>query len=961
MLRQARSEATKQRRLAAKEKADELQRNLEDRAAARRFLQELAEIDRESRRMAATLRAKVKADRPAPQTSDVVKRVTMPPSRKPISMTTIPSSWVIDDFGMRGVHYSQSYIGRKSPGFYRGAARDRWLYEARDEAVLRDAEGEPIIIANLGDDLDEISAAWQAIEDATTRKNGKIQIRLIVALDADASDAEKAAALNHFCKTVLEPLGLPYSAVIHRAPDGGDSRNVHAHILTNFRPTTRIEPYCWSFADHVRGELDGRDGVQMLRHLWAHSMSEAAEKAQRNMRYTGLGYGARGLNLEAGEHLNEARSAMARRGKTVWAYERNRIKNARNALRRSIHDADKKIAALTQLRDAAIAEMRAREAEARAPRKLVHANAPRVHMPLIAAPASNSTQSPRLTASQPESFANRLSAATVAPTAPPPMIQDAQHVGKRPLRTAAGRSATPSIPLIVPKDLRQPSSMAAAGREIEMTRVSAAPSGQPVTVRPPLTAGAGGTPRTTTLITARTLVATDRKVSSQHSHDRRLSVADKGAPPFPLLSLPGAAPAQQSSSQGTSPAKVLEPSITAEAHITPLASRMGVDGDDETVMRTRNLLAALNTWREADRGVSLVAPGAAGPKKTRDSEDRRGDAAHGLGTPNPAAVPPAVRTYRGRRTFAKSADRGPQNTLDVIPDREWLEDHPRTEFDDRAVRALERDEHLIDRLRRADIYVGDFRDGSFGIDPRMTGALDVDDDWLMQRHVQRALSDFRSEQQQVVAALSAEAQLRPLAFSKTGVRFWPNDLDLQLKQRVDRWARDEFFGSDVFAIELAVRQAHRDNDVAEQRSKARALAKADVATMAPEDRPKVPRRRSDDGGLDGVRIVAFSKKTGKPTRPLLMLIRYAGEYPNRIDVARRSGLEATDDVPETIRTLLKGWQHDPRVRQLVVATVSLSRAASRPVWPLELSAEMRAIVTNVTAPSWSPQELHLSR
>ena len=180
VLKQARSAATKQRRLVAQEKADELQRNLEDRAIARRLLRELAEIDREHSRKPVVLRVKVKQEGLGGQTSDVRKRSQTPLPRS-INMTLIPaSSWVIDDDGMRGVHYSQTYLSRKSEDFYRGAARDRWLYDARDEAVLRDRGGNPITIDNLGDNVDEIGAAWQAIEDATRRKNGKIQIRIIV-------------------------------------------------------------------------------------------------------------------------------------------------------------------------------------------------------------------------------------------------------------------------------------------------------------------------------------------------------------------------------------------------------------------------------------------------------------------------------------------------------------------------------------------------------------------------------------------------------------------------------------------------------------------------------------------------------------------------------------------------------------------------------------------------------------
>lgn len=953
VLRQVRSEATKQARLKADEKAAEFQRNLEDRAAARRLLQELAEIDRDRRQIAATLRGRVKADQPARQTSDVVKRAASPPSRMPIPMTRVPSSWVVDDLGMRGVHYNQSYIGRKSPGFHRGAARDRWLYEARDEAVLRDQHDEPIIIANLGDNLDEIGVGWQAIEDATMRKNGKIQIRIIVAFDADASDAENIAALGHFCKTVLEPLGLPYSAVIHRPPDGGDARNAHAHILTNFRPTARVEPYCWSFANHVRGELDGRDGVQMLRHLWAHSMSEAAEKSQRNMRYTGLGYGARGLDLEAGEHLNEAKSAMVRRGKTVWAYERNRIKSARNALRQSIRDADKKIAALTQLRDGAIAEMRARDADVIAPRKLVRANVSRPAMPLVLPAASDVRQSPLITVAYRKRPIVRLSVAAAVPAARYPAFRAKRERPSQPLtRLVAQRPALPAAPLVVANEVRRPSGIKTTSRGMDISRLSASATGRAVSAPLHHAQPAGDESRPTPLIAGRNVV---------HAHTRGMSSNDTAARPVRLSSpLPGPAPASIYSPQGSDPAKILEPSAPTEARRATLASRIEASDHDATAMRTRNLLAALANWREADRGVAVIAPDAAAPKKKiQEIETRQTDAPNGSGAATPAAVPPTVRARRKRPIFAKGADTGRRNAIDAIPDREWLEDHPRTEFDDRAVRAIERDERLIDRLRKADIYVGDFGAGRLELDPRVINTLKVDDDWLSQRHVQRALSAIRSEQQQVVAALSAETQARPLAFSKTGTRFWPNDLAPQLKQRLDRWAQDECFGSDVFAIELAVRQAHRDNDAAENRRQAPTQPSVDVEPIAGR---RASRQRHDDGsGLDGVRILAFAKGTGKPTRPLLMLIRYAGEYPNRIDVARRSALEATDDVPETIRTLLKGWQNDTRVRQLVVATVSLSRAASRPVWPPELSAEMRAIVTNAPAPSWSQQELHLSR
>ena len=458
MLKQARSELLKIRKAKRQEKADELQRNLEDRAAARRLLIELAEIDRDHRRMAATLLVRVKPDRPPRKTSDVRKRVIVTSGRSSVAEIQT-SSWVIDDRGMRGVHYAQSYLGRKSSSFYRGAARDRWEYEVRDEAVLRNADNEPIILSNLGDDIDEIGAAWQCIEDATTRKNGKIQIRIIVAFDIDASPEEQHAALKHFCDTVLAPLGLPYSAVMHQSPKGADRSNPHGHILTNFRPTDRIAPYCWAFADEVRGELDGKNGVQMLRHLWAHSMSEASERSGRDMRYTGLGYGARGLDLEPGEHLGEQRSAMVARGEHVWAHERNRIKNARNAQRRILRDLDNKIAALTKIRDAAVAQQAVQPVRSDRQRLVSvaspdHASA-RDELRTSVAPLPGS--SVPLVASPPSVPARRLSAGAYEPRRPDlarlvsGSVDTAETARLAPARAPSGTKVTRLTPSAAPR------------------------------------------------------------------------------------------------------------------------------------------------------------------------------------------------------------------------------------------------------------------------------------------------------------------------------------------------------------------------------------------------------------------------------------------------------------------------------------------------------------------------------
>lgn len=356
-MKQTRTAATKAARERAREKALELQQKVADRRAAYRILRELRQEDGELERRL-RLQVRIIPNKPNAEASPVRKPTRGAASRRRYLPSIVsPSSWLVDDRGERGVIWQQSYIGRSTADFYRGLTRDKWEYDARDEAVVRDGLGQPMIISNMGDDWQEIGVAWQALEDASPRKNAKIMMRVVIPLDSEATLAEKRAAVAHFCETVLKPLGLPYSATIHEpsASEKADERNWHAHLSFSLRPMTRAAPYAWDISNAVRSELDGRDAVQAFRHLWAHSMTVAAERCGRAMRYTGLSHAARGTGHEVGEHLGEGRNDMVRRGDYVAAHARNMDKFARNQARRTIRDLDRKISALEELQIAALA------------------------------------------------------------------------------------------------------------------------------------------------------------------------------------------------------------------------------------------------------------------------------------------------------------------------------------------------------------------------------------------------------------------------------------------------------------------------------------------------------------------------------------------------------------------------------------------------------------------------------
>lgn len=948
VMTQARSEARKQAKAKRMAKVAEIQMAIEDRAAARRLLRELAELERGSLRWAARFKVRVKPDKPESRTSPVEKRLTLTPMKLPkrgADAARPTSSWVVDDLGMRGIIWQQSYLGRKSPKFYRGAARANWEYDVRDEAVLIDAAGEPVIISNMGEDWVEIGAAWQAMEDASTRVNAKIQIRAIAPFDSDMSEAEMVAALTHFCETVLAPLGLPYSAVIHAPPEAGDARNFHPHIAFSLRPMRRIEAYCWDIADEVCGELDGRDGVQMLRHLWAHSMSEAAEQAQRNMRYTGFGYGARGLDLEAGEHLGDARSAMVARGDRVWAHERNLIRNARNAARRRLRDADRKVAALMKLREAAVAQMEAERQPARA-RTLVAVPVPGRAEPLRAA-----AQPSRCPVPPNGSMADlRSRPETLTPV---------------PTRKATLPLATPD-PVTRPEPLRIPTEVTATRDPFasSMTSVSVAPS----RLTSAKTSSESGTfvrrlSQSRPVRPAQSVLATPSRMAQSRPPIRP---AAKIWPRSPPLAVPS--PSEPALKLGTSKTKELRE--RAEPRV--LKSRPAPDLDP-TLAWLQDLLAVLYRERtrraEAKAAMRQKETGAAAGATTQRSpglisEQTFSATPAGLDhadMPSPVsgrrdAAPDRVATAVAgvvvRPTAPPSGVAGAAHRDPRSPDRQMTRLVPGTrpaQSDGSPVASDDGDRERLDALARLDSYVGDLRNGKFDIDYDMRKALGVDVAWLNRPAVQLGLAEMRAEQQRVITAMAAEAKRRPLDFRTRGARFWPRDLDPEHLHRLDRWATDSAFQDDMSAIEDILRAAHDRRD-AEQREQRAAGAQSRT------DAPKLARPIPDGfGGLrdtpppsfqfqeTGPRVLVFDEKTGAPTASLLMLLRHCGEHPRRIEFAEDQRLVASGPTPAAIDTLIRMWRYNDEVHALMIETVNASRKAGKPIYPAQHAAAIYAL------------------
>ncbi len=777
VLRQARSEARKAVRIQRQEQAARLHRNLQDKAAARGILREMAETDRGIAKWH-RLKGRIIPDKPTSGTSPVTKRTSRPASLAPLkvsaAMPLTASSWAIDAAGFRGVTWQQTYLGRNSPKFRRGAARENWEYECRDEAVLRDAAGEPVIVSNMGEDWLEIGTAWQCLEDASVRKNAKIQLRVIAPFDADASHDERVAAIQHFATTVLEPLNLPYSACIHEPSEEGDQRNYHAHISFSLRPMRRIEPYIWEVADEVRGELDGKAGVQILRHLWAHSMTEAATKFGREMQYTGLGFGARGLDQESGEHLGDALTAMARRGQYVPAHERNRIKAERNRFRTRMRDLDKKIEALSAVRDAVLKDMEHSETH-QAVKRIVSADAAdRARPRLVAVPTVNASLG--LIASEPTRASSPPSIARLTTVSPASLRHIlAPAISEVPaMRTS---SLQPSVVIERPRTLLLPT-----------TPLRSAPGDRLITAdRPiakPLLAAAASqtTPRC-------------RATSSPSRIDAPTIL--KPAPGIPSNAAILLSPAEYSKRSNRQyltlpipPNSSLLTAATTEPAIDPV------------IAIGRSLLAELKQWRaEHDAAASSeLRIGAPAPVKADLPQPPLPPAitasSHGARTYTPLFAIPA------RRKLKRKPKRPMTGTGEAMPlaTREWHEAHPQQALDSRHAELNPDDQAIMERIVAEDHYV-------VANGPRLTldkwavAALEPREGWMDQPEIQRRLAGIRSGQQRIMANAYATNGV-----GSDGNSTLPDGMSGELRKRLEHWSDIDGFADDLRTVQQRDRQ-----------------------------------------------------------------------------------------------------------------------------------------------------------
>ncbi len=155
---------------------------------------------------------------------------------------------------------------------------------------------------------------WNGVERAedqhnrTRKKSATLAYSLDIGLMAELTPEQNRYMLQDFIRDVYVRKGHGVQASIHGPEQGGDARNIHAHLLVTIR-TLSGEGFSPKKESLDRGEM--RDQVNAWREAWAQT-------ASRHLRRHGFTQEAERM---ASSHLTleEQRQAALKRGDTAHA------------------------------------------------------------------------------------------------------------------------------------------------------------------------------------------------------------------------------------------------------------------------------------------------------------------------------------------------------------------------------------------------------------------------------------------------------------------------------------------------------------------------------------------------------------------------------------------------------------------------------------------------------------------
>ena len=248
-------------------------------------------------------------------------RTILPPSRKiahkppkprkmiwPSSSIALPKydAPIRDKFNRRSVFFRVRYYSSRTAR--PGVCKRVTVYIFQGAAL--DSDGLPMVATNVGLSIDEAVCGLDHLEqiNRSAQKGAKVLNHAVLAMDHRWTKEQMLEVGEEWAEDCFGSHDLPFVISLHEPPPEGDQRNWHLHIVWSWRPLERIGDHEWSVGEGLRTDLDGADGIKLLREKLAQKMTEMSFRSGHPDLYTALSYAARGLPVEPQIHLDEGRT-----------------------------------------------------------------------------------------------------------------------------------------------------------------------------------------------------------------------------------------------------------------------------------------------------------------------------------------------------------------------------------------------------------------------------------------------------------------------------------------------------------------------------------------------------------------------------------------------------------------------------------------------------------------------------
>jgi ATP-dependent exoDNAse (exonuclease V) alpha subunit len=175
---------------------------------------------------------------------------------------------------------------------------------------------------------------WNQAERAERRRDSRVAREYQFSLPHELNAEDRIALARRFAQHIADRYGGAVDLAVHRAPAGGDRRNVHAHILSTTREyhadglgrKTDIEI---SHAERrARALPRSADEYRLIRASWAEYANEALRERGLSARIDHRSLAAQGIDRRPRRHLGASVTAILRRGGYSLVAERIQAEEA---------------------------------------------------------------------------------------------------------------------------------------------------------------------------------------------------------------------------------------------------------------------------------------------------------------------------------------------------------------------------------------------------------------------------------------------------------------------------------------------------------------------------------------------------------------------------------------------------------------------------------------------------------